>query len=344
MKNVNAFTAMRLCALCVALCAPGTAHVAQARPAGTTTHYTFSVLSGAITRPADERSAQRLIDAASRAPALSFVVYDGNLKGAHEACTDALYARRHAILDASRAPLVFVPGQRDWVNCVSPAAVSVDPLERLDQLRSTFFPDSASMGQRPLMLTRESETSRFQPYRENMRWQVGNTVFITLNLPGGNNHYLDAGGRNGEFEDRAIANASWLERAGEYAKQRNARALVVFFEASPFGKLAQRADRFAWLRRIGRQQPADAYAEFRRSLVKLAQAFHGPIVLIHASDENLAHGFLIDQPLRNDRGAKITNVTRVALGLHAPRAQWLHIDADTARHPFLRVSVRNAPR
>jgi hypothetical protein len=362
MKNADALTAMnprlyaladncqhiarlfaRLVAASVALCVPYTAHAAQVRPADTA-HYTFAVVSGAITKPADESAAQRLIEAASRTSRLSFVVYDGNLKGMHEACTDALYDRRHAILAASRAPLIFVPGQRDWINCASPPSASVDPLERLDQLRNTFFPDSSSMGLRPVMLTRESETSRFQPYRENTRWQVGNTVFVTLNMPGGNNHYLDAGGRNGEFEDRAIANAFWLERAGEYAKQHNAHTLVIFVEASPFGKFAQRAERFAWLRRIGRQPPPDGYAGFRRSLVKLAQAFHGPIVLIHASDEPLAHGFLIDLPLRNERGVRVPNVTRVAFGLHAPRSQWLYVDANTARRPFLRVSVHNVPK
>lgn len=364
MRNADAFTAMnadscsqasrrsrqfiaRLCASFVvvfaALLAPYTAHAVRPHSAHAAP-YTFAVISGALTKPADESVAQRLIEAIGRAPGLSFVVYDGNLKGRHEACTDDLYGRRHAILAAARIPLVFVPGQRDWTNCTSTSSVSIDPLERLDQLRNTFFPNGSSLGLRTLRLTRESEVSRFQPYRENTRWQAGQTVFVTLNVPGDNNHYLAAGGRNGEFEDRAVANAFWLEHAGAYATQHNARAMVIFIEANPFGKLSQHAERFAWLRQFGRHQPRDGYREFRHNLMKLAQTFHGPIVLLHASDESLAHGFLIDQPLRNERGRKMANVTRIAFSLHAPLAQWLQIDANAARRPFLKVSVRNVPK
>ena len=45
-----------------------------------------------------------------------------------------------------------------------------------------------------------------------MRWQMGDVVFITLNVPGDNNHFLNQGGRNGEFEERSVANIEWLER------------------------------------------------------------------------------------------------------------------------------------
>ena len=51
---------------------------------------------------ADEAATQRLIEAISRERDVSFIVYDGNLKGAKEACRDALYERRHALLETSR--------------------------------------------------------------------------------------------------------------------------------------------------------------------------------------------------------------------------------------------------
>ena len=304
--------------------------------------YAFAVVANALTSQSEEASAQRLIDAIGRDPQIAFIVYDGNLKGAHEICADHLYERRHNILDASRPPLVFVPGERDWVPCGMNGTGGYDPAERLDFLRQNFFSDPNALGQTPLTLTRESEVSRFRPYRENVRWQFGDTVFIGLNVPDGNNHYLNACGRNGEFEDRVIANGFWLEHAAEFAKRRNARAIVIFMQGNAMPERYERPDRFAWLR--FHRAPRDGYLELRRSLVKLAEIFRGQIIIVNADDSKLAHGFTIDQPLRNDKGAKIENVTRIAFSLRDPLTQWLQVDADTARRTPLRVSVRDVPK
>ncbi|HEY1996890.1 hypothetical protein [Paraburkholderia sp.] len=305
--------------------------------------YTFAVVAGTLQSPADEAPTQRLIDAIGRERDMSFIVYDGNLKGAKEACRDSLYERRQALLEAARPALIFVPGQHDWADCGTTEAGAFDPVERLDQLRQTIFSDSSSMGQNPLPLTRESEVSRFRPYRENVRWQVGDTVFIGLNAPGPNNHYLTAGGRNSEFEDRVIANAFWLEHAGEYAKRRDARAIVVFIQGDPDAERYERPDRFAWLR-FARNSRRDGFLELKRSLVKLAQIFHGPVLVIHCDDERPAGGFAIDQPLRNDKGEVVTNLTRVAFEPRDRLNQWIQIEADMARRPPFRVSVREVPK
>ena len=305
--------------------------------------YTFAVIADTLQSPADEASTQRLIDAIGRDRNMSFIVYDGNLKGAKEACRDTLYDRRQALLEAARPPLIFVPGQHDWTDCGIAEAGGFDPVERLDQLRQTIFADPSSMGQNPLALTRESEVSRFRPYRENVRWQLGDTVFIGLNVPGSNNHYVSAGGRNGEFEDRVIANAFWIEHAAEYAKRREARAVVIFIQGDPDPERYERPDRFAWLR-FGRNARRDGFLELKRSLVKAAQIFHGPIVLIHNDDGRPAGGFAIDQPLRNDKGEVVTNLTRIAFTLHDRLDEWLQIEADLSRRPPFRVSVHTVPK
>ncbi|WP_341315079.1 hypothetical protein WN982_07345 [Paraburkholderia sp. IMGN_8] len=308
-----------------------------------TPHYAFAIVAGTMQGPADEAPTQRLIDAIGRDREISFIVYDGNLKGAKEACRDALYERRHALLESARPALFFIPGQHDWTNCGTAEAGGFDPVERLDQLRQTMFADATSMGQNPIALTRESEVPRFRPFRENVRWQVGDTVFVGLNAPSPNNHYLTAGGRNGEFEDRVIANAFWLEHAAEYAKRRDARAIVVFIQGDPEPERYERPDRFAWLR-FTRNARRDGFLEFKRSLVKLAQIFRGPVLVIHCDDERTSAGFVIDQPLRNDKGMLVTNLTRVALAPHDRLNQWIRIEADLGRKPPFRVSVRDVPK
>ncbi|MFX1803299.1 hypothetical protein P5W98_06260 [Paraburkholderia sp. A1BS-2L] len=329
------------CALvCLALF--GLSLAARAQDSSSSPRYSFAVVANVVTEPGDEATLQRLIDAIGRDPQISFVVYDGNLKGPHETCTDHLYDRRRALLDASRAPLVFVPGQRDWTTCGSAGAGGYDPVERLDFLRQNFFTETNSLGQSPLTLTRESEVSRFRPYRENTRWQLGDTVFIALNAPNGNNHFLNAGGRNGEFEDRVIANGFWLEHAAEFARRRNARAIVIFMQGDAMPEQYERKDRFAWLR--FRRTPRDGYTELRHSLTKLAETFRGPVILVHPETTKLARGFAIDQPLHNEKGIRIANVTRIAFSLHDPLTQWLQIDADMARRTPLRVSVHEVPR
>jgi hypothetical protein len=308
-----------------------------------TSHFSFAVLGDTLRSPADEPATQRLIEAINRERDIAFIVYNGNLKGAKEACRDGLYERRHALLEASRAALFFIPGQHDWVDCGTPEAGSFDPVERLDQLRQTIFADATSMGQNPIALTRESEVSRFRPYRENVRWLVGDTVFVGLNAPSPNNHYLTAGGRNGEFEDRVIANAFWLEHAGEYAKRRDARAIVIFIQGDPDPERYERPDRFAWLR-FAHNSRRDGFLEFKRSLVKLAEIFHGPVLVVHCDDERANGGFVIDQPLRNDKGMLVTNLTRVALAPHDRLNQWVQFDVSAGRKPPFRVSLRDVPK
>ena len=305
--------------------------------------FTFAVIANTMHSPADEAATRRLIEAIGRERDVSFIVYNGNLKGPKEACRDTLYERRQALLESSRPPLFFIPGQHDWVDCGTAEAGGFDPVERLDLLRQTLFADATSMGQNPIALTRESEVSRFRPFRENVRWQAGDIVFIGLNAPSPNNHYLTAGGRNGEFEDRVVANAFWLEHAGEYAKRRDARAVVVFIQGDPDPERYERPDRFAWLR-FAHSPRRDGFLEFKRSLVKLAQIFHGPVLVIHCDDEHASGGFVIDQPLRNDKGMLVTNLTRVALAPHDRLNQWIQIDAELGRKPPFRVSVRDVPK
>jgi hypothetical protein len=304
-------------------------------------HYAFAVIAGTIQSADDEPASQRLFKAVGLDRRISFVVYDGNFKSPAEPCSDALFARRQQLLESSRAPLVFIPGQHDWADCATAEGGGYDVAERLDFLRQTVFADNTTMGPSPIALTRESDVARFHSYRENVRWQFADTVFVGLDVVSGNNHYLNAGGRNGEFDDRAIATGFWLEHAAEYAKRRAAHALVVIIEADPNFKRYERADRFAWLKF---DRARDGYLEFKRSLVKAAQIFHGPIILIHGQAHALPGGFSIDQPLFNDKGVRLANLTRIAIAPRERSTQWIQFDVDFDRQPPFRVSEKAVPK
>lgn len=330
-------------ALVAAILALAQAGAQAAPPKRTAAPYSFAVVSGVINGPADEPSAQRLLDAIARERNLAFVVYAGDLKGPKEACRDALYSQRGAILDSARVPLVFIPGHDDWLTCNTAAGGGYDPVERLDFLRQTLLADAAQPDPGALQITRESEVARFRPYRENARWMRDDIVYVALNAPAPNNHYLTAGGRNGEFEDRIIANGFWIDHAAEYAKRREARAMVVIFEGDPQFERYERAERFAWLR-FNRPRVRDGFRELKRTLVKAAATFRGPILVMHASSEPLANGFLIDRPLRADDGELIGNVTRVAIGPRHPANQWVKVNVSPSRQTIFNVSLQEVPK
>lgn len=330
-------------ALVAAVLALAQAGALAAPPKRAAAPYSFAIVSGVIDIPADEPAAQRLFESIARERNLAFVVYAGNIKGAKEACRDALYTQRDAILNAVRVPLVFVPGHDDWVTCNTVAGESYDPVERLDFLRQTLLADAALPDPGALPITRESEVARFRPYRENARWMHDDVVYVVLNAPAPNNHFLTAGGRNGEFEDRVIANGFWIDHAAEYAKRREARAMVVIFEGDPQFERYERAERFAWLR-FNRPRVRDGFRELKRTLVKAAAAFRGPILVMHASSEPLANGFLIDRPLHADDGALVGNVTRVAIGPRHPANQWVKVNVSPARQTIFNVSLQDVPK
>ncbi|SAK62836.1 membrane protein [Caballeronia hypogeia] len=311
------------------------AHAENSEPLG------FAVIADALTRPADEAPVRRMLDAIARDANVAFIVYDGNFKGASEQCRDGIYQARHDLLDASRTPLVMLPGQHDWADCGSAHAGGYDPVERLDFIRQLFFADASSLGQNPLTLSRESDVARFRTFREIVRWQSQGVAFIGLNAPSPNNHYLTAGGRNGEFEDRAVATTFWLEHAAETARRSDMRALVILLQGDPDFSRYERRERFAWLRFSHSSQPRDGFLELKRSLVKAADIFRGPVIVIHASEAPEPNGFRIDQPLRNDKGLIVTNLTRIAIAFKRPQSQWLEVQTDAQWHPPFRLRVRD---
>jgi len=322
--------------------------------AGPSSGVSFAIVTGLPSSMPTEASTRAVLDAIARTRRTSFIVFDGALRRASESCTDEVFHTRRTLLDMSTLPVIVIPGDLDWVRCASSQAGSYDPVERLDLVRQIFYDGAQSLGIQPMRVVRESEVGRFRPYRENMRWEIGGVLFVTLNVPGSNNHYLDAGGRNGEFEDRTIANAFWLDHAAEYAKRRKLKSIVVLIEGDPDFTRYERRERFAWLG-FGRRQPRDGYLEFKRALVELAHSFSGPVLLIHSSAATLVGGtpermngslksaepapFRIDRPLRDDKGALVANFTRLQIRGTARQPEWIEVHADPARWPVFRIDA-----
>lgn len=197
---------------------------------------------------------------------LAFVVVNG-IKEAAEPCTDRLYERRKGLLERAQNGVVVSLAAGDWAQCRNDSGRSA-AVSRLSRLRELLFVDEFSLGASRIPVIRQSTNPRFRSYVENARWEIGDMMFATVNLPDNNNHYLTDAGRNSEFEDRTIANREWLQRVFVHARQKKMKGVVLFSDASPLA--AQR------------QQKRDGYLEIRRQLIALASNFEGRVLVVHA--------------------------------------------------------------
>ena len=231
----------------------------------------FGVIGHAFRKSGDEALLRRSI-AESDADNLGFVVVNG-VKAAGESCTDALYEKRLALLAKAKNGLVLSLAGSDWADCKRDNGRSA-AMERLTRVRDVYFQDEMSFGDTRLILTRQSTSTKFRSYAENARWEMGNVVFATVNLPAPNNHYLTDAGRNGEFEDRLIANRYWLERVFTFASREKLSGIVLFCDGNPGLHSGRTSAR-------GPDGARDGFMEIRRQIVKHAATFSGKVLVVH---------------------------------------------------------------
>jgi hypothetical protein len=229
---------------------------------------------GHVFRAAADDGVMRKAIIESDADNLAFVVVNG-VKAADEPCSDALYDQRLAMLSQAKNGVVLSLAGSDWADCKRsngrPAA-----MERLTRIRDVYFQDEMSFGATRLPLSRQSTSNKFRSYAENARWEVGNIVFATINLPAPNNHYLTDAGRNGEFEDRLIANRYWLQRTFTFAQREKRDGIVLFCDGNPSvlsGRTGMRAP----------DGTRDGFVEVRRQIAALAGAYNGKVLVVHGS-------------------------------------------------------------
>lgn len=195
---------------------------------------------------------------------LAFIVV-GGIKTKQEACDQELYLQRKGVLEASEHSVIASLGANDWAYCPNLAA--------LNQLRDLLFEGDFSLGTSKLPLIRLSANRKFKRYTENARWELDGVLFATLHLPADNNHYRMEAGRNGEFEDRLVANRIWLQRLFVLAQQRKVRHIVLFSEGN------------VW--QVHPKSRRDGFVEMRNQITQLSGKLAGKLLLI---DQNPVQG------------------------------------------------------
>jgi hypothetical protein len=197
---------------------------------------------------------------------LAFVLING-LKTEQDPCDEKDYQQRKTWFDTSTQSIFVSLAGSDWQDC--------DKNNALAQIRELMFHGDFSLGASKLPLTRLATNPKFSQYVENTRWEFENILFATVNLPAKNNHYRPEAGRNGEFEDRLVANRLWLQRLFALARQKRIRGLVLFSDGNawqPHGKARR-----------------DGFSEVRAEITQLASKIHGKLLLVDHQPERTSN-------------------------------------------------------
>jgi hypothetical protein len=238
--------------------------------------FSFGVIAHAFKSASDE-SVLRDAIVQTDADNLAFVVANG-IKSNAEPCDDQVYNDRKSLLNEAKNGLILSLAASDWADCKRENGRSA-AMERLNRLRDVFFTGEFSFGGSKIPMVRQSTARKFRSYGENARWEFGDIMFATINLPANNNHYLAAAGRNSEFEDRLIANRDWLQRIFAVATRKKLDGIVLFCDGDPLSEPSS-----ASLFNLNRNR--DGFSETRRQITTLAAGFHGKVLIVHGQTKS----------------------------------------------------------
>lgn len=253
-------TVLQTLALCLAM---WQAAPAMAEP----TEFSFGVVAHARASNPEDNSGLLSSIEETDSDNLAFVAMQG-IKPANAACTDKVYLRQKSVLDGARNGVIVSLAAGDWARC-PPESGKSSAVGRIGRLRDLFFFDDFSLGASRIPVIRQSTIAKFRSYPENARWQIGDVMFATVNLPSNNNNYIVDAGRNSEFEDRLIANRDWLNRVFTFAHREKATGIVLFSDSNPFAPARLSANQ------------RDGFTETRKLLSNLAAKFPGKILVVH---------------------------------------------------------------
>lgn len=280
----------------------------------------FALMGDAPYNAAEIEQLDMLIDDLNRQE-LAFVVHVGDITSGRGPCTDEYFQARLAQFNRIRHPFILIPGDNDWLDC---RRSGMDPTERLARFRQLFEAGDSSLGARPMRLERPSVPHA--DFREHMRWEAGNVLFVTLNVQGGNNNRGNNPAPGDEFRQRMAAVHAWLDEAERIAIQKKMAGMVILIQANPDFEET-------WLKRTRPGAP-DGFADFRDRLRLLSARFGKPILFVHGD----THRFQLDQPLKDASGAVLRNFTRVEVW-GSPWVRWTR----ASLHPGAAVPFYVAP-
>ena len=271
--------------------------------------------------------------------------YNRNPAIASMPCVDENYKAIHDSFQSMRHPLILTPGDNDWSDCWPLEAKKVDPLELLAKVRTLFFPEGKSLGQKPIAVRNQSVDPKFAKFRENLRWSIAGVTFVTVHIVGENDNFGRTPEMDAEHLERKAANIAWLKQAFAEAKTANSRGVVILTQANPgfenFWPAAAKTRYF--LRFVPRGQPVPtrqlAFDDYIHTLSEELETYDRPVAFLHGD----THIFRVDKPLFSKKTNRLfENFTRVET-FGWPDSHWVRITVDTADPQLFRFKGEIVP-
>lgn len=271
-----------------------TASTAVANPHCTPDKFTFAVIGDA---PYGQDQFEKFPDWVKQINAdkdIETVFHVGDTKSGGDKCSNEW---NEAVLDYFndfRKPLIYTPGDNEWTDCHRESNGSYNPLERLDAIRSTYFPVAGkTLGKKKMRVHAQRH------YPENVWFQRDNVTFVTAHVVGSNNGALPWKGlgnteqtaeQRAEHKARMAAAVRWLDQTFLHAHSLGNRAVVLNIHADMF-----------YRNKEGIDSPSAKYASefkpFVQALARNAAKFNKPVYLVNGD----THKYLSEKPLSEGR-------------------------------------------
>ena len=223
--------------------------------------------------------------------ALKFVTHVGDIKNGSSVCSDEYFENIRAQFDTFEHPLVFTPGDNEWVDCHRTNNGAYNPLERLDKLRDVFFDEPG----KTLGATMPVKTQADLGLPENVRFTQNRVAFSVLNIQGSNNSlqpWIGLGettatpGQLAEVEHRTDAALAQIRKTFADAERRNDRAVVLMTQADMFDPSLLAAA-------TANPDAMSGFREIVQAIIDETNSFDAPVYLINGD----SHAFAENQPL-----------------------------------------------
>jgi hypothetical protein len=222
---------------------------------------------------------------------LDFVAHVGDIKNGSSVCSDEYFERIRSEFDTFEHPLVYTPGDNEWVDCHRGNNGGYNPLERLDKLREVFF-DAPG---KTLGATMPVKSQADLGLPENVRFTRNRVAFSVVDIQGSNNSLLPWTGigetavtaeQQAEVDHRTKAVLEQVRETFSDARSRNDRAVVLMTQADMFDPSQLEAA-------TANPASVSGFREIAATIVEETNRFDGPVYLINGD----SHVYAENQPL-----------------------------------------------
>ena len=252
------------------------------------------------TDTAEFEATPAFVDAVNHDPHVSLVFHVGDIHSGSQRCTQAYDQSVFDLWNAYMDPVVYTPGDNEWSDCqktkelggLPPSAsyANANPVENLALIRQIYFPRVGyTLGGRPKQVVSQAQigTGTDANYVENVMWEQSNTLFFTVNLPGGSNDDTDpwygqpiTQQQLDERSQRDQADLDWIATAFDQAAADGVGSVVILTQADMWDTTDSPSHQ-------------THYEPFVSAIADRTTEFGGPVLLINGD----SHLYRSDDPL-----------------------------------------------